>query len=100
MLGRWQLTTGDEVFIEAKEEFYKPFLKGWFNVSTVSSTKNRFTIQRADCNEGYKMFRNRHGICCVVEHEYDKYGNSTWDDAKQQYRFIFVPVDLFVKAIN
>lgn len=98
MQGQWVLTKGNQVFIQARDEFYKQCLCGWFTVSTISSQKDRFTIMNNESGEGYKMFRNKQGVCCVVEHNYDKYGDSTWDDAKQQYRFIFVPVDLYVKT--
>ena len=98
MYGQWTIVKGDQVFIQAKDAFYKPFLCGWFTVNTTSPEKDRFTMENNESDEGYKMFRNKQGICCVVEHECDKYGESTWDDVKEQYRFIFVPVDLYVKT--
>lgn len=100
MRGEWDLSTGDEVFFEAKDEFYQPFLRGWFQVDTVVHAKDRFTVKNETTGDTFKMFRNKQGVCCVVEHEYDKYGMSTWDEHRQQYRFIFVPVDLYVKTSN
>lgn len=97
MYGQWTLKKADHVFIQAKDEFYNQFLCGWFTVNTTSSKKDRFTMNSKKSGECYKMFRNKQGLCCVVEHEYDKHGESTWDDVKQQFRFIFVPVDFYVK---
>lgn len=97
MYGEWNIETGDEVFVEATDKFYKQFLRGWYNVDSVVPEKGRFTIKNDSSGEKFKMFRNKHGMCCVVEHEFDRYGESTWDQEKQQYRFIFVPVDFFVK---
>jgi len=92
-----KLATGDHVFIEAKDDFYKQFLRGWFFVDSVVPEKDRFTLKDHNNDDKYKMFRNRQGICCVVEHEYNAYGESTWDPVKKQHRFIFVPVDMYVK---
>ena len=85
------------MFIEAKDDFYKPFLRGWFSVDSVVAAKGRFTLRDKNTGEKYKCFRNRQGVCCVVEHKYNRYGESTWDSEKQQYRFIFAPVDMWVK---
>lgn len=100
MYGEWVIRSGDVVFIEAKDDFYKVHLSGWFNITSVTSEKDRFAITNHKNGDSFKMFRNKQGICCVVEHEYNKYGESTWDEEKQLHRFIFVPVDMFVKSLS
>ena len=95
MKGTWELGVGDEVFVNARDDFYKQFLKGWFRVTKVESAKDRFTVHSEAQGTTLKMFRNSKGICCIVEHEYNEYGESTWDSVRKQHRFIFVPVDLY-----
>tara|TARA_Y100000389_G_C17406004_1_gene488088 strand:- start:54 stop:356 length:303 start_codon:yes stop_codon:yes gene_type:complete len=97
MFFQTKIATGDRVFVEAIDDFYKQFLHGWFTAESVVTEKGRFTLNNITTNEKYKMFRNRQGICCVVEHDYNRYGESTWDSVKEQHRFIFVPVDMYVK---
>tara|TARA_B100001094_G_scaffold42544_2_gene37299 strand:+ start:3278 stop:3580 length:303 start_codon:yes stop_codon:yes gene_type:complete len=98
MRGEWTIVVGEEVFVEAKDSFYNQFLKGWFYIGSVDPQKDRFTLRNDTTGCAYKMFRNKKGICCVIEHKYDQYGVSTWDERKNQYRFIFVPVDMYVKT--
>lgn len=88
---------GDLVYMEATDDFYRPHLSGWFLVTSVAADKDRFTVASAGShnNDSYKMFRNHKGFCCVVEHEYDRFGESTWDEEKCQHRFIFVTVNMF-----
>ena len=100
MYGEWNIRAGDQVFIEAKDDFYKQFLRGWFSVDTVLIGKDRFTITDSVSGDTFKMFRNKQGICCVVEHEFNRYGECMWDEHKQQYRFIFVPVQMYVKTFK
>ena len=98
MFAECHIRKDDDVFIEAKDEFYKQYLHGWFKVTSVAWEKGRFNIESQTNDDKFKMFRNHKGICCVVEHQYDKYGVSTWDSEKKLYRFIFVPVDLYAKV--
>lgn len=96
MHGECAIVGGGQVFIEAKDDFYRQFLRGWFTVDSVVVEKNRFTVRDNKTGGKYKMFRNRQGICCVVEHEFNRYGESTWDSEKQQHRYIFVPIEMYV----
>ena len=97
MRGAWKLRVGDTVFIQCKDDFYKNHLRGWFSVTSVDAAKSRLMIREEGGSDEFKVFHNRSSFCAIVEHEFNKYGESTWDEKKKQHRFIFVQISMFVK---
>lgn len=84
---------GEMIYIECKDDFYGKFVSAWYVVQSVDDDSARLKVTRN--NEVYKIFENQKGICFIIEHEYNKYGESTWSDAKQCYAFIYVSIAVY-----
>lgn len=83
------------IYIECKEDFYGPSVNAWYVVQSVDDESARLKVGRD--KETYKIFENCKGICFIIEHEYNKYGDSTWSEPKQCYAFIYVSIDVYRK---
>ena len=100
MVSLCSLGPGDTVFVRCSHpdfQFYAPFLAGEYTVASAEASQNRARLD-GDRVTGLKIFANQRGTACVVEHEYDQFGESTWCEKSQRHRWLFVPIDLYVKA--
>tara|TARA_B110000196_G_scaffold320186_1_gene341009 strand:+ start:1180 stop:1440 length:261 start_codon:yes stop_codon:yes gene_type:complete len=81
------------IYVECLDDFYSPFVDAWYVIQEVDRDSGRLKIKRN--NSVYKVFENEKGICLIIEHKYNKYGDSTWSDAKECYAFIYVSIGVY-----
>lgn len=82
----------------SKNSFYTDCIDGWYVIQEVDFEKGNARLKIERAGHIYKVFENTKGVCFIVEHEYDEYGTSTWDEKRQVFSFIYVGIDAYLKV--
>ena len=87
------LRNADRVYVETGDDFYAPHVNGWYEVQNVDAERCRWELHAGATR--LKTFVSERGVGMIIEHEYDRYGDSTWDAAKQRCNWIYISVRLY-----
>lgn len=85
------------MYVQSQNEFYAASIDGWYSIKNVDFEQGNARLKIERDGHAYKVFENDKGICFIVEHEYNQYGESTWNHRRQVYSFIYVAIDAYLK---